>query len=266
MGASAQSSVFSQRRSVARWRAPSAVAAVFGGLLLGQLIALAILDATGRQHPSGVVVGLALAAADVVMVAIVLVVAARGADHLAPSTLGIRRVPFGSALGWTVAMYFAILAAEVMWVALVGSPNAERAHHRAAIAPGLATLFAAAVIAPIVEEVMFRGYLFPTLTRWRGPWIGATLTALLFGVAHFAVYPLEFLPALAFFGFGACLLFWLTRSLLPCIGLHAFNNGLVIAGGLHWGAAAALAGFAAPIVAIGLLLPFAPRLDTPQPT
>src|ERR671934_108205 len=94
------------------------------------------------------------------------------------------------------------------------------------ISQAVVLAFQLAAGAPIGEEIAFRGYLFPALTRWRGPWIGAILTALAFGAAHFLVYPLVFLPALAFFGFGACLLFWFTGSLLPSICLHAINNAI----------------------------------------
>ena len=59
---------------------------------------------------------------------------------------------------------------------------------------------------------------------------GATSTALLFGAAHIASSPVEALPVLALFGFAACLLFWFTGSLLPCVGVHALNNAIVIGG------------------------------------
>ena len=124
-------------------------------------------------------------------------------------------------------------------------------------------LFAVAVLAPVVEELAFRGYLFPALTRWRGPWVGAALTALLFGAAHFASSPLAALPALAVFGFGACLLYWFTGSLLPCVGLHAANNALVMSvGGAGTWQVPALIGCV--LLAILLLLPFA-RERAPQP-
>ena len=47
--------------------------------------------------------------------------------------------------------------------------------------------FGVAVVAPIVEEITFRGYLFPALTRWRGPWVGAVACGAVFGLAHCAV-------------------------------------------------------------------------------
>jgi hypothetical protein len=43
--------------------------------------------------------------------------------------------------------------------------------------------------------------------------------------------PVEALPALAVFGFGACLLFWFTGSLLPCVAPYAGNDALVMSVG-----------------------------------
>ena len=127
-----------------------------------------------------------------------------------------------------------------------------------------------AVATPIAEEVAFRGYLFPALTRWRGPWIAAVVSSVLFGFAHLAVYPLEVLPPLMVFGFGACLLLWFTGSLLPCVALHAINNAFVLglSAGWTWQVPLVVAG--STLAALLLLAPFArraaPDLDVPTPT
>ena len=118
-------------------------------------------------------------------------------------------------------------------------------------------------MAPIGEEIAFRGYLFPALTRWKGPWIGALATALLFGAAHIATYPPEILPMMAAFGFGACMLYWFTGSLLPCISLHALNNAIVTGILLGWTWQVPLGALGAIAVALTLLAPFA-RERAPQ--
>jgi hypothetical protein len=40
------------------------------------------------------------------------------------------------------------------------------------------------VLAPIFEEMLFRGFLLPLLMRSMGPWLGILLTALLFALLH----------------------------------------------------------------------------------
>jgi membrane protease YdiL (CAAX protease family) len=187
---------------------------------------------------------------------VVLFVARRGAERFGPATLGIRRTRLGPAIGWTLTIYFGVVAAEGLWIGLVAGPGgrAQHQHHAGATAAVMA-LAAIAVAAPIAEEITFRGYLFPALTRSRGPWIGALACALLFGAAHAAVYPPAFLPAMAFFGFGQCLLFWFTGSLLPCIALHAVNNALVAGVLLGLGGFVVVGVVAAPALALALVAP-----------
>lgn len=91
---------------------------------------------------------------------------------------------------------------------------------------GLAlALLAAGLIAPLTEEIFFRGFMFPAFRDRLGEFWGITLSAGIFGLAH--LQPLA-LPAL--FGLGA-LLAWLyqrTGSLWPCILLHATVNSVAI--------------------------------------
>jgi uncharacterized protein len=238
----------------ARWRPPVAAAVVVAGLVVGQLVALGVILVAGDTD--AVMAG-AFVLADLVLVAIIVGSAARGSERLTAATLGVRRTRFWRAVGWTLAIWVGVLALEALWAALVGGfSNVEED-------PGITEreliliLFAIAVVTPIAEELAFRGYLFPALTRWRGPWIGALLTALLFGVAHVVSSPVEAIPALAVFGFGACLLFWFTGSLLPCVGLHAANNAMVMSIGGDWTWEVPVAMLACTTLSVLLLLPFA---------
>ena len=118
--------------------------------------------------------------------------------------------------------------------------------------------FGVAVVAPIVEEIMFRGYLFPALDALEGPVDRrASRAARSSALAHCAVYPPQLLPLMAVFGFFACLLFWFTGSLLPCVALHAMNNALVTGRDLGWGWEIPLFMLGCMAVAVLLLMPFA---------
>jgi uncharacterized protein len=259
------------RRRYAAWRPRAALLAVVIAFVVSQAVVFTFqLLAGGEDDRIDGVTAVSLILADAVMIAVVVAFARRGAEKLTAATLGIRRTRFGPALGWMVAIYFGVIALEGLYALLlsvlgaggvdrtdVGSPGAP------STATAIATFAAIAVAAPIGEEIAFRGYLFPALTRWRGPWIGAIVTALLFGAAHFLVYPLVFLPALAFFGFGACLLFWFTGSLLPSICLHAINNAIaagVLLGG-SWQVPLGVLGAVA--LSLLVLAPFA-RERAPQ--
>ena len=79
------------------------------------------------------------------------------------------------------------------------------------------------VIAPIVEEIVFRGLLFGAFAGRLGVLGSAVVTALLFGAAHGD--PVLF-PTLAAMGFVAALAYAATGNLWVAIVLHALNNAL----------------------------------------
>lgn len=248
------------RDRLARWRPSAAVAAIAIAFVISQLAAGGLLLAAGDDRALG---ALALVVGDVVILAVVVLFARRGAERLTPATLGVRRTRFWPAVGWMLAIYFGVTATEALWaviLAVTGAGGSGGGHHTTthlATPTALLVLLGAAVTAPIVEEVSFRGYLFPALSRWRGPWIAAVITALLFGAAHALVYPPLLLPLMVAFGFGACLLFWFTGSLLPGIALHSINNALVVSIAIGWGWQVPLAMAGCVAAAFAVLLPLA---------
>lgn len=250
-----------RRRRFALWRPPTAIAAVVLGVVGGQAAALALVFLAGSRDRVNVFDGIALVLGDAILLTVVVLFARRGAN-LAPATLGIRRTRFWRAVGWALLIFIGTLALEGIWSLIVGGSGTRR---DAGGAPGgspsalvvVLVMFGVAVTAPIAEEIAFRGYLFAALTSWRGPWIATLVTAVLFGAAHIAAAPPQMLPALAAFGFGACMLYWFTGSLLPGVGIHALNNGLVMGAlaGFSW--QVPLIAIAAVVLSICLLLPFA---------
>jgi membrane protease YdiL (CAAX protease family) len=79
------------------------------------------------------------------------------------------------------------------------------------------------VIAPIIEEIVFRGLLFGALAPRLGVLAAAIVSALLFGLIHGD--PVLF-PTLAALGFVAALSYAATGNLVVPIALHALNNAL----------------------------------------
>jgi hypothetical protein len=258
------------RRRIARWRAPVALGGVVAGLVAGQLAAIAVVMAAGGRKAPAEIDGLAAVVAALVLLGVVWAVAHKGANPLTAATMGVRRTAFWPALGWALAIMAGVAAAEGLYLTLTGAGASEEAAAvggRMSTAAALLLVAGVAVLVPIAEEVAFRGYLFPALTRWSGPWTAAIIAALLFGAAHVLAYPPEVLPALTFFGFGACLLYWMTGSLLPCIGLHALNNGVVIAVTTDVPPGVVAVALLAPVIALALCWPFArERASEVQPT
>ena len=79
------------------------------------------------------------------------------------------------------------------------------------------------VIAPIVEEIVFRGLLFGALAGRLGVLGSAVITALLFGAAHGD--PILF-PTIVAMGFVSALAYAGTGNLWVAVTLHALNNAL----------------------------------------
>jgi uncharacterized protein len=85
------------------------------------------------------------------------------------------------------------------------------------------TLCAVAVIcAPLSEEILFRGFLYPVMKRFTDGWLAAPLNALLFAVVHLHVG-----SAVPLFLLGLILVaaYELTGCLLVPLLIHAFFNG-----------------------------------------
>ena len=82
-------------------------------------------------------------------------------------------------------------------------------------------LVLAGVLAPLVEETLFRGVIFGSLQAYFGKWTSAVLSAVIFSGLHLQAY--GFFPR---FMLGMVLVYLYDRykSLYPAIALHALNN------------------------------------------
>lgn len=80
------------------------------------------------------------------------------------------------------------------------------------------------VCAPIWEEIVFRGFLLPSLTRYMPVWPAILVSAVAFALAHFNAQRL--LP-LVFLGVVMGAVFARSRNLLASILLHSLWNGFV---------------------------------------
>ncbi len=150
---------------------------------------------------------------------------------LSSDDLGLRPTPVGRAIALVIGALVAYLAVVFVWGARVHPTKS------ADILAGVKSestfnvvlaVIAAAFVAPIVEEIFFRGFLYRTL-RNRFPVVPAALLGgAVFGLAHAPSYPASTLPIKAAFGVIACLLYEGTGSLLPGIALHSFVDASVI--------------------------------------
>jgi uncharacterized protein len=103
--------------------------------------------------------------------------------------------PFWSALGWTLAFRGAILSTLAGPLLAVGvsvlgvmihAPEVRdpiRGMITGRVSLVVVVVFGVAV-APFIEELFFRGFLFPLVARSIGPWPGIVTTAVLFALPH----------------------------------------------------------------------------------
>lgn len=87
---------------------------------------------------------------------------------------------------------------------------------------GILMWIAVVIMAPLVEELTFRGFMYTRLKQGMPKWIAVIVTALAFGIAH--MNPIQSIYTVIF---GLCLVwvFERTKSLWGCILFHmAFNS------------------------------------------
>lgn len=84
----------------------------------------------------------------------------------------------------------------------------------------------AAVAAPIFEEILFRGFLLPSLTRYMPVWGAIALSSLIFAIAHLSLS--EVLP-LTVLGMVLGFVYARSRNLLSSMLLHSlWNSGTLL--------------------------------------
>lgn len=86
-------------------------------------------------------------------------------------------------------------------------------------------ILTAVAVAPLFEELLFRGLVFSYLVKHTGLAGATVLVSLLFALMHFhlpSLVPLFLLSA------ALCLAYWRTGSLWVCIGMHGIFNAVNI--------------------------------------
>lgn len=86
-------------------------------------------------------------------------------------------------------------------------------------------MFVAAVLAPIGEELVFRGGLFRFMLSKTGPWPAALISSVLFGALHLNLYGIVPLTLL---GLTLCYAYYLTGNLRTSIMIHMIFNANTI--------------------------------------
>ncbi len=92
-------------------------------------------------------------------------------------------------------------------------------------APFLANALVVVLVAPFVEELLYRGLGMSLLLPFVGPLFSIAVTGVAFGLAHGLVLGL---PVLSIFGFTLGWLRWKTGSVYPGIVVHGIFNAAAL--------------------------------------
>ena len=209
-----------QTPRIPRW-APVVFALVLAGLLT---VGLWLLEDRSTLPLLGLFFSSALLAA-------VAALAPLGLREVLPA-LGFRRA------GWKITVFGTLGALVVsVGVSQLGiEPEGVKEALGVARDPAMftASLLVMAVLAPLAEEVVFRGLLYGWLeTRW-GATVAWAASSLLFAAAHFEpAHIVLVLPLGLWFGF----LRWRSGSLWPSLAAHVVNNGMAVVAGVFVDAA-----------------------------
>jgi len=199
-------------------------------LALGLLFALPVMAIDGNPDDPGVVAGIAMQAftAAGFLIAPFLI-----AWQVPPAGLSAaaRRLGFVSFRPWSAVKWISVslvgyIAFAVGWSVVFGEPRQKDI--AGDLGPLWTQILLIVVIAPISEEVCFRGFLFGGLRRrWSFP-VAAIAAGLVFGLLHYST-GWSTVPQLAVLGAVFALVYEKTGSLWPPIIFHALNNAIVLA-------------------------------------
>jgi membrane protease YdiL (CAAX protease family) len=147
-----------------------------------------------------------------------------------PEVLGLRRVQrFGRAVGLALLVYLVFLFASWALAQIFGNPPDQelvtdiKDEKQTAILVGFGVM--TCVVAPVAEEIFFRGFMFRVFNAKLGPVWGTLLASAIFGLVH-APNPVLGLIALGVLGAGLCVLYLRVQSIIPGMALHALNNSI----------------------------------------
>ena len=146
----------------------------------------------------------------------------------------------GRVLGWSVLLLVVQVFAVWLLVGLVpalreASPDNVGVVRGEPWASVVVLVVLAVVVAPFVEELLFRGVVLRGLMLRTGFWPAAVTSSALFGVFHAQGSAAEaalLAVATGVFGLGLCVLVRRTGRLAPAIGVHAVRNALALAASL----------------------------------
>ncbi|HRV60824.1 MAG TPA: CPBP family intramembrane metalloprotease, partial [Solirubrobacterales bacterium] len=143
----------------------------------------------------------------------------------AAGRLGFHRFRPGNAAKWIGIGIVAYIAFAIIYVSIFGEPKQDDI--AGDFGPVWSQILLIVILAPLSEEICFRGMLFGGFrTRFNLP-VAAIGAGLVFGALHFSTGP-SAVPQLMVLGAIFAVVYDRTESIWPPIIFHAINNAYVL--------------------------------------
>jgi membrane protease YdiL (CAAX protease family) len=144
---------------------------------------------------------------------------------------------FGIAGSGLLYLAFVGLALAMQWVGIdeAMTDYLSRSFKALGSAALPVMILLATLLAPWVEELVHRGFLFTAMRNQFGPWLGATISSTIFALGH--LYSNQGTMIVFLCGMVLCYVYQRSNSLVPGMILHAcFNLPLFVLKWLQWSA------------------------------
>jgi membrane protease YdiL (CAAX protease family) len=205
--------------------APAAFFSAFGITIAAgfPLLPVALLTEAG-DAVAGIALLVLVLVQDAALVGVAVLFASRRIKPR-PWHFGLRPTRFWPTAGPAVLGAVLILGFEIGLVTLLGIDNSDDELASSNIIGAIAMGLAVILVAPVTEELFFRGFFYRALrTRMRVVW-AVLIDSLVFASIHVQYFgtPLILL-VIVFFAIVACLVYEKTGSIFACIAIHATFN------------------------------------------
>jgi membrane protease YdiL (CAAX protease family) len=210
----------------------------FGATIVCGILVFIVATSAGVEDDApGINIGLTIVQ-NVALVGAAFFFAAMSTGRVAAADFGLRGTRFWRSVGLLIAIWIAFFVLSGAWSLLLNLDQQqdlpEELGADGPLGNVLAVVVLVTVIAPLGEELFFRGFFFGALRNWRGAWLAALITGIVFGGIHLGSSPAGYVVPLMIFGAGLCMLYEWTGSLYPAIALHALNNSIALGANLDW--------------------------------
>jgi membrane protease YdiL (CAAX protease family) len=243
-----------------------ALIATFGATIFTSIPGIAIGDDTNTAKVVGTLVSSLLQ--NLVFVGVPILIVGLSVGGLRRSDIGWRVPPRPlRVLGMVAVAFVAYIVLSALLGAALGVGDEQddlpgKLGADSSVLAGIAIGLAVTVLAPIGEETLLRGIVYPGLRNSVARFapapvaIGAAalIDGLIFGALHLGGSKAIFLPILALFGVVLCLLYQFSGSLYASILLHATNNTIAMKVALDWSVLGAVALWVSALAILTLLM------------